>query len=72
MKQLSSGARTGDLCRCGAPIWAYHRTRWYKPGEVIPAPEDDTTWHWELVCGRGHKQLEPKDAPVQLSLMEML
>jgi hypothetical protein len=71
VKQFRSGARTGDICQCSADIWSYHRTRWYKPGEVIPDAAEDTTWFWELVCEHGHVQPAPEKL-VQMSLLEMM
>lgn len=66
---LRSGTKTGALCQCGAPVWAYHRTRWYQPGETIPDSADDPTWFWHVICEHGHEQVEVV-APVQLSLLE--
>jgi hypothetical protein len=60
------------MCRCGMPIWGYHRTRWYQPGEVIPDSANDPSWFWHLICERGHEQPAPEEEPVQLSLLEMV
>lgn len=70
--KLSSGSTTGQRCKCGADIYAYYETRWYSPGDLMPAAKDDTTWHWFFVCEWGHIQPEAQTAPEQLSLLEVM